>query len=146
MSIRNGLSYEGYINSSSWERRRVAYFAKHPKVCVACGSNKKIQLHHKTYDRMGAELDGDLAPLCEFCHSTLHQWHRSVGGSLWEMSEKFIDHFNKQRLPKKKERDQVQSTRFVPKHLRGAKRDEQGRLISTSDWWTEVRVIRTDLS
>lgn len=31
---------------------------------------------------------------------------------------------------------------FVPRHLRGAKRDSNGRLISVSDWRTEARDIK----
>ena len=142
MSIRNGRSYEAYINSSAWESRRGAYFASHSKACSACGGKEKIHLHHKTYERMGEELDEDLAPLCEFCHSTLHRWHNEVGGSLLLISEKFIEHF---RNARKAPAPQPTSD-FVPKHLRGAERDSAGRLISTSDWRTECRDLRTDRS
>ena len=144
MAVRNGLHYETYINSTAWERRRGLFFTKHPKVCVTCGSEEKIQLHHKTYDRMGRERDSDLMALCEFCHSTLHRWHREVGGSLYEASEDFVDQFREQSPPKRRETPTTE-TEFVPKHLRGAKRDDHGRLLSNSDWRREVRTIRTDL-
>ena len=144
MAIKNGRSYEAYINSDAWSRRRELYFTKHPKRCVACGETEKIHLHHKTYARMGRELDKDLSALCEFCHSTLHRWHQEVGGDLLDISEDFIEHFRKQSSPKKKEEPQVQAeSDFIPKHLRGAQRDTEGRLISVVDWRDEVRNIRT---
>lgn len=31
---------------------------------------------------MGAELDSDLVPVCQVCHSLIHEYHRLIGGSL----------------------------------------------------------------
>jgi 5-methylcytosine-specific restriction endonuclease McrA len=68
--------------SPQWEARRSAYFAKHRKRCAACGSKDDVQLHHRTYERMGRELDADLCPLCQRCHASVHDHHRLVRGSL----------------------------------------------------------------
>lgn len=72
------LTYDWYINSSRWERRKGQYYARYPKVCRACGSKENIHLHHHTYVRLGQEHDDDLVPLCEPCHVVVHQLHRAT--------------------------------------------------------------------
>jgi len=74
--LRKQLTYEEYINSRAWDRRRVLYFGAHRRACRFCGDTKNVQLHHRTYVRMGAELDDDLVPLCQQCHSMVHQLQR----------------------------------------------------------------------
>lgn len=141
MTIRNGRSYTAYINSSSWEKRRELYFSTHPKKCITCGAKEDIHLHHKTYARMGSERDDDLAALCEFCHSTLHRFHKQVGGSLLDASNAFISEFDK---PAPRGRKRKPRSEFVPRNLRGAATDGKGRKVSKLDWRDEVRNIRTD--
>lgn len=68
------LDYDQYINSPRWRRRKVEYFARHNRLCRLCGKGKDIHLHHLTYERMGAELDSDLMPLCQRCHDIVHQY------------------------------------------------------------------------
>lgn len=75
-------SYDEYMRSARWERRKVAYFTKHPKVCRACGGTEDIHLHHHTYKRMGHEHDDDLIPLCRPHHTVVHQLHRSAAGKM----------------------------------------------------------------
>jgi hypothetical protein len=40
-----------------------------------CGADV-VQLHHKTYDRIGAEDLTDLTPLCARCHALIHVLER----------------------------------------------------------------------
>ena len=82
-------TYEDYISSAGWEKRRADYFAGHARKCFACGARDKIQLHHKTYARMGRELDEDLMPLCERCHSEVHRIQRTSGRNLAEVTDQF---------------------------------------------------------
>lgn len=84
------LDYDQYISSSKWERRKVAYYAKHPRVCRACGTDERIHLHHHTYARMGHELDDDLVPLCQNCHDLVHRLHRAKRGSLTRATSEFL--------------------------------------------------------
>jgi hypothetical protein len=69
--------YKNYIRSSAWDRRKVAYYAHHPKVCRACGSKEEIHLHHHTYARLTHEIDDDLVPLCKNCHELVHDYSRA---------------------------------------------------------------------
>lgn len=83
-------SYETYIASSGWATRRKDYFEAHPRKCSSCGSTSKIHLHHKTYVRMGRELDEDLVALCESCHSKVHKLHRESSRSLAAVTDQFV--------------------------------------------------------
>ncbi len=57
-------TYEDYMMSDLWQKRKKAYEARVPKICVYCGSSASVELHHKMYDRLGAETDNDLAWFC----------------------------------------------------------------------------------
>lgn len=40
--------------------------------CVRCGVKRQLEVHHLTYDRLGAELDTDLEVVCSGCHKGTH--------------------------------------------------------------------------
>lgn len=83
-------SHADYIKSRKWHDRKIRYYQKHDKKCFACGAKDHIHLHHKTYARMGAELDADLVPLCEKCHSEVHRIQRESKRNLAEVTDQFI--------------------------------------------------------
>lgn len=68
-------TYESYLKSRHWARVRHLYRSSRPWVCL-CGEHDRLQLHHKTYVRIGAERLDDLQPLCDRCHSLVHQLER----------------------------------------------------------------------
>lgn len=72
--------YEEYLASQAWREKRRRYFAakRLPKTCLACGS-EQVQLHHRTYRRLGREHLQDLVPLCQPCHSAGHDLIRRGG-------------------------------------------------------------------
>jgi hypothetical protein len=72
--------YSEYINSPEWREKRRRYFASKrlPKTCLVCGS-AEVQLHHRTYRRLGHEHLQDLVPLCQLCHSAGHDLIRRGG-------------------------------------------------------------------
>lgn len=64
-------SYGEYIASEHWRATRARYFASDlPQACI-CGTTE-VQLHHMTYERVGAERLSDLTPLCHSCHALVH--------------------------------------------------------------------------
>lgn len=69
------IPYRQYIKSQAWIDRRRKYWIDHNGKyrCVVCGGLEKIHLHHRTYERIGNELDEDLVPLCEKCHKKTHE-------------------------------------------------------------------------
>lgn len=74
--------YAAYMDSPAWWHRRhewtSRWLAAHPgeqPSCVVCEhpwSERRGDLHHRTYARLGAEQDSDLIPMCRRCHDRLH--------------------------------------------------------------------------
>jgi hypothetical protein len=82
--------YNWYINSTRWYARRDLYFTKHRKRCAGCMTDKGIHLHHRTYARLGIEIDDDFTPLCEDCHALVHEWHELVRGKLARATDEAV--------------------------------------------------------
>jgi hypothetical protein len=68
--------YREYISSDHWKRRRKDFLTHFPS-CNRCRLNRTLALiaydqdlhvHHRSYARVGAELDDDLEALCKRCH------------------------------------------------------------------------------
>ena len=69
-------SYKKYIESPVWQATRKrfhqSFYCK--RKCYICGAGEcPLDLHHKTYLRLGQELLSDLIELCPVCHSYLHR-------------------------------------------------------------------------
>lgn len=62
--------YAQYLASALWKFKRVWYL-RHE--CESCGSNRLLQLHHLSYDRVGIEHPADLVTLCRVCHEREHK-------------------------------------------------------------------------
>lgn len=74
--IRAALSrdfYISYLNSSSWRTRRRRALELANWRCSRCGSKRDLQVHHTSYERLGAEWDQDLEVLCADCHEAHHE-------------------------------------------------------------------------
>lgn len=70
-------SYPAYLRSPHWARKRAEYHASDlTQACVLCASPDDVDLHHKTYERIGNEVLADLEPLCRRCHVALHTLER----------------------------------------------------------------------
>lgn len=69
-------TYSQYLKTEHWQNVRSSFYAtKKPKGCNHCkANNRKIHLHHQTYERIGRESLNDFLPLCEFCHNFLHEF------------------------------------------------------------------------
>lgn len=71
------MSYEEYLQTPHWKRRREARVRSAGRKCQLCNSDSTpLNVHHRTYERLGEELDGDLLVLCRKCHSTFHKHRR----------------------------------------------------------------------
>ncbi|TWT55150.1 hypothetical protein Pla22_28040 [Rubripirellula amarantea] len=76
------MQYRDYIKSGAWKARknrklRNATWVRRRIVCRGCHclvlfSVGDIHVHHLTYERLGNELDSDLAVLCSGCHAFVH--------------------------------------------------------------------------
>ena len=90
-------AYAAYINSSRWKARRLRFIASAGARC-ACGSSKRLHVHHVTYERFTRELDADLRVVCHSCHEMIHRYHRDSGGSLREATDRIIEAWSLPRV------------------------------------------------
>ncbi len=71
------LTYEEYLSSVEWRDRRSILLDRFSHKCQICGSSAKLQIHHRTYERVGNERIEDLTVLCDACHGLYHA-HRGI--------------------------------------------------------------------
>jgi 5-methylcytosine-specific restriction endonuclease McrA len=62
--------YNLYLRSSAWRQRRAGVIARE-KVCQLCQGSERLEVHHITYNRVGAEEIDDLRLLCRRCHKDI---------------------------------------------------------------------------
>jgi len=85
MSYRKD-QYEEYIHSLDWDnkKREIREIYKKnnwPIVCIRCGTNSDLDLHHNYYSEyLEAAFLSDLDFLCSDCHK---QWHASRRGHIY---------------------------------------------------------------
>jgi hypothetical protein len=64
--------YPSYLRSPGWARRRGRALRRARGRCEVCGSRVRVNVHHKTYERLGHEAAGDLQVLCRRHHAETH--------------------------------------------------------------------------
>lgn len=65
-------SYKEYLKSSSWKYMKNLAIKAAEGRCQLCNSDKKLEVHHRTYERIGEERIADLIVLCHNCHGRFH--------------------------------------------------------------------------
>jgi len=80
------MSYRDYLRTPEWRRSRAAALLRASNCCsLDVTHSDGLEVHHRTYERIGAELASDLIVLCRSCHQLHHQEYgrprrdRSVG-------------------------------------------------------------------
>jgi hypothetical protein len=66
--------YRQYLQTPEWRQRADAVKERFGWRCALCNSDKNLEAHHRTYQRVGTELPDDLIALCADCHGTYHRW------------------------------------------------------------------------
>lgn len=102
------IDYKKYIRSTAWRNKRKQYFeskmyntyptgkAAGKFVCYVCGSDDNLQLHHRTYKRLGNErINVDLVPVCQKCHTNIHQYQDKTGYNLWGATKRYKKRYSK---------------------------------------------------
>lgn len=73
LGYRGRVDYHAYMHSAAWKRKRQAVHERSGRTCERCGaSGRRLEVHHKTYARLGHERMSDLIDLCEDCHDYVH--------------------------------------------------------------------------
>ena len=63
--------YRSYLNSPEWQTKRKEAIERDGGECRLCAGKFNLEVHHKTYDRVGDEHSNDLTTLCEKCHGSV---------------------------------------------------------------------------
>lgn len=71
--------YASYLLSPGWRRTRDAALRRAGWTCNRCPARKRLEVHHRTYDRLGCELPADLEVLCADCHGNHHYAEEVTG-------------------------------------------------------------------
>lgn len=68
------MKYEDFLQSEFWKTIRRRFYQKKTtiKVCFICGSNKNLQLHHRSYKKIFHNTTNNLICLCGSCHTSIH--------------------------------------------------------------------------
>ena len=67
------MDYQAYLQSETWQAKRLAVLDYWSYSCALCCSRKNVEVHHRTYERIGCERITDLIALCDTCHQWRHQ-------------------------------------------------------------------------
>ena len=65
--------YADYLHSPHWRSVREWAIERAANRCQVCNGAERLHVHHRTYERVGAELPSDLIVLCEDCHGIFHR-------------------------------------------------------------------------
>lgn len=66
------MPYDEFLKSPEWRETRRLALQRVGHRCQKCGATKRLQVHHLTYLRRGAEDLDDLEVLCRGCHEAEH--------------------------------------------------------------------------
>ena len=68
------MSERQYLQTSEWRKTRAAALVRADHVCSLDRTHSQdLEVHHNTYERVGAELPEDLVVLCRSCHRLYHK-------------------------------------------------------------------------
>lgn len=68
------MPYRDYLLTPDWQKKRLYALKRAGGRCQVCNNpNKRLDVHHRTYERLGDELYTDLLVLCHSCHGTFHK-------------------------------------------------------------------------
>jgi 5-methylcytosine-specific restriction endonuclease McrA len=68
------VPYFEYLRSEPWKLKAEAAKARAGHRCQVCNSADRLDVHHRTYERLGRELDSDLTVLCRPCHQLFEDY------------------------------------------------------------------------
>lgn len=69
---RRHLDCKAYMRTAKWRAIRDKVVKREGGLCQGCLEKPATQVHHLTYDHLGAEFCWELRACCDDCHS---RWH-----------------------------------------------------------------------
>lgn len=67
--------YSRHLHSQKWRSFKAYIISKRGAICERCGASghdRRLHLHHLTYERLGFEAEADVKLLCRACHTQMH--------------------------------------------------------------------------
>ena len=143
-----------YTRTKEWRKKRIETFLKKWKKCMKCWTEKKIEVHHATYERIWDEnVETDLFPLCKRCHEFFHkkyEWH-FIKNTLeflstkelpkYEPAKKVNPHVTKKKKKPKWERAKIAQKKQKKAMKKKAKKQKQPFVshVYTKTQWKEYK-------
>jgi hypothetical protein len=124
------VKYERHIRSSQWCNVKRDMIRLRGERCGHCGFRYELQLHHKTYERLGRELISDLELLCERCHKAADKKREQ------ESAARSADAMYAAGL------DTFASKKYGDNWQTWANEDDEERICSEFDEWLERKERR----
>ena len=66
-------SYQHYLQTDHWNEVRADALKRYDNRCAICNSPDRLDVHHRTYERLHCELPMDVVVLCHECHDLFHK-------------------------------------------------------------------------
>lgn len=66
------MAYRDYLRTPHWRATRAQALRRAGNRCQVCNADSHLDVHHRTYERLGCEDAGDLIVLCRSCHDLFH--------------------------------------------------------------------------
>jgi hypothetical protein len=137
--------YKEYIRSKAWKKVRERYWAsKLPQCCYICGSERQpgFHLHHATYSSFGNEKLSHLRPVCQPCHTKIHQVKdKNPKWNMWGVTKyahkQHLKEIRNQELTKKMnqaERDMIDTIVNNPYKAESTRKAELDKLFDKPKW------------
>lgn len=67
------LPYAEYLRTAHWQRVRELALDRAGHQCELCSHTETLEVHHRTYERLGFERPADVIALCHDCHRDFHR-------------------------------------------------------------------------
>lgn len=97
-------SYAAYLQSPQW---RVFRDRVKARACYCCGKRSpSLQVHHISYDNLGAERPEDVVTVCDDCHAAIHG-KVNDGNDLETAHEQYRAPLERESEPRKKKPEWV---------------------------------------
>jgi hypothetical protein len=69
----DSCDYRIYLLTNHWHHVRAEALTRYANRCAVCNSPDRLDVHHRTYERRGHELETDVIVLCRGCHDIFHK-------------------------------------------------------------------------
>jgi hypothetical protein len=83
---------EVYLRSEHWRAMRLWALERAENRCQVCAASAALDVHHRTYERVGAERPADLTVLCRRCHELFHQREATVARISAALTRSGVEH------------------------------------------------------